>query len=251
MNPAPPAPAAAPARPINPDLTLWLLSIAHAVNHAQAVLLPLIYLRIIAEFGVTESQVAYLAAIGAFASGVVQLSFAKLTRIVSRRTLLGTGGILFGAGFAAQGLTQSFLPFAVVSAVSRIGGSPQHPVGNGLLAEQLPGVTSRLRDQRPHQRRQRRDRRRGPRRGRPDRDDRVALGRRRVRRAGGADRTGHPVVRARERRRSAPRRWRMAAFGMRSGRCSAIRIIAGSISRRCSAAAVADSASSTCSRCCT
>lgn len=126
------------ARPINPNVTLWLLSIAHAVNHAQAVLLPLIYLRIITEFGVTESQVAYLAAIGSLASGVVQLGYAKLTRIVSRRILLTAGGVVFGAGFAAQGLTQSFLPFSVVNVASRIGGSPQHPVGNGLLAEQFP-----------------------------------------------------------------------------------------------------------------
>jgi MFS family permease len=133
-----PAADAARARPINPERTLWLLSIAHAVNHAQAVLLPLIYLRIIAEFGVTESQVAYLAAIGSFASGAVQLSYAKLTRIVSRRMLLASGGVLFGAGFAAQGLTASFLPFGLVNVVSRIGGSPQHPVGNGLLAEQFP-----------------------------------------------------------------------------------------------------------------
>jgi MFS family permease len=131
-------PAAVPARPINPDVTLWLLSIAHAVNHAQAVLLPLIYLRIIAEFGVTESQVAYLAAIGAFASGAVQLSYAKLTRVVSRRVLLASGGVLFGAGFAAQGLAGSFGPFGLVNVASRIGGSPQHPVGNGLLAEQFP-----------------------------------------------------------------------------------------------------------------
>ena len=127
-----------PARPINPDVTLWLLSIAHAVNHAQAVLLPLVYLRIITEFGVTESQVAYLAAIGSFASGLVQLSYAKLTRVVSRRILLTGGGLLFGSGFAAQGLMTSFLPFSVVNVVSRIGGSPQHPVGNGLLAEQFP-----------------------------------------------------------------------------------------------------------------
>jgi MFS family permease len=133
------APAAVePARAINPDVTLWLLSIAHAVNHAQAVLLPLVYLRIITEFGVTESQVAYLAAIGSFASGLVQLSYAKLTRVVSRRILLTGGGLLFGSGFAAQGLMTSFLPFSVVNVVSRIGGSPQHPVGNGLLAEQFP-----------------------------------------------------------------------------------------------------------------
>jgi MFS family permease len=125
-------------RAINRDVTLWLLAIAHAVNHAQAVLLPLIYLKIIDEFHVTESQVAYLAAIGAFASGLVQLSFAKLTRVVSRRILLTTGGVVFGAGFAAQGLMSSFLPFGLVNVASRIGGSPQHPVGNGLLAEQFP-----------------------------------------------------------------------------------------------------------------
>jgi MFS family permease len=131
-------PTAASEPRINPDLTLWLLSIAHAVNHAQAVILPLIYLRIIDEFGVTDSQVAYLAAAASFASGLVQLSYAKLTRVISRRKLLGAGGILFGAGFAGQGLTSSFLPFALINVGSRIGGSPQHPVGNGLLAEQFP-----------------------------------------------------------------------------------------------------------------
>jgi MFS family permease len=138
MSPPPPASAAAPSRPINPDLTLWLLSIAHAVNHAQAVLLPLIYLRIIIEFGVTASEVAYLAAAGSFASGVVQLSYAKLTRIVSRRKLLAAGGILFGGGFAAQAAAPNFPTFAAINVVSRIGGSPQHPVGNALLAEQFP-----------------------------------------------------------------------------------------------------------------
>jgi MFS family permease len=123
---------------IHPDRTLWLLSIAHAVNHAQAVLLPLVYLRIIAEFGVTPAAVAYLAAAGSFASGVVQLSYAKLTRIISRRKLLAAGGLLFGGGFAAQALATSFPSFAIVNILSRIGGSPQHPVGNGLLAEQFP-----------------------------------------------------------------------------------------------------------------
>ena len=123
---------------IRPDRTLWLLSIAHAVNHAQAVVLPLVYLRIILEFGVTASEVAYLAAIGSFASGAVQLSYAKLTRMISRRKLLAAGGILFGSGFAAQAVAPSFAAFAAVNVASRVGGSPQHPVGNGLLAEQFP-----------------------------------------------------------------------------------------------------------------
>ena len=123
---------------IHPERTLWLLSVAHAVNHAQAVLLPLVYLQILTEFQITLGDVATLAAVGAFASGIVQLSFAKLTRVVSRRVLLGSGGILFGGGFAAMAAAPTFASFATVNVVSRMGGAPQHPVGNGLLAEQFP-----------------------------------------------------------------------------------------------------------------
>jgi len=123
---------------INPTRSLGLLSIAHAVNHAQAVLLPLIFIAIIKEFGVSVETIAFLAAAGSFASGIVQLSYAELTRRVSRRNLLGIGGILFGSGFAAQALATSFPSFAIPNVLSRIGGSPQHPVGNGLLSEQFP-----------------------------------------------------------------------------------------------------------------
>jgi len=118
--------------------SLGLLSVAHAVNHAQPVILPLIYLEVIDEFGVSVKTIAFLAAIGSFSSGMVQLSYAALTRFISRRRLLGVGGILFGGGSAAQALSGGFLTFAIPNVLSRIGGSPQHPVGNGLLAEQFP-----------------------------------------------------------------------------------------------------------------
>src|ERR1035437_9231713 len=123
---------------VRPAWTLWLLSIAHAVNHAQAVILPLIYLKITDDFNVGVDTIAFLAAGGAFAAGIVQLSFASLTRLVSRRKLLGAGGLLFGGGFVAQAFAPGFPTFAAANVLSRIGGSPQHPVGNGLLAEQFP-----------------------------------------------------------------------------------------------------------------
>ena len=47
---------------VRPERSLVLLSIAHAVNHAFAVLLPLIFLAIIDEFGVGVEAVAFLAA---------------------------------------------------------------------------------------------------------------------------------------------------------------------------------------------
>ena len=123
---------------VRPGRSLGLLSVAHAVNHAFAVLLPLIFLAIIEEFGVTVQSVAFLAAAGSIAAGVVQLSYAELTRHVSRRRLLGLGGMLFGFGFAAMALAANFAMFAVSNIAARIGTSPQHPVGNGLLAEQYP-----------------------------------------------------------------------------------------------------------------
>ena len=128
----------APAVDVRPMRSLGLLSVAHAVNHAQAVMLPLIFLAIIDEYGVSVQSIAFLAAFGSFASGMVQLSYAGLTRVVSRRRLLGIGGIIFGGGFALQALATSYVTFAIPNVASRIGGSPQHPVGNGLLAEQFP-----------------------------------------------------------------------------------------------------------------
>jgi len=126
------------AADVRPMRTLWLLSIAHAVNHAQAALLPLVYLAIIPEFGVNAAAIALLVAAGNFSAGMFQLSYAGLTRRFSRRGLLTVGGLVFGGSFAAQALTASFAGFSLANITSRIGGSPQHPVGNALLAEQFP-----------------------------------------------------------------------------------------------------------------
>jgi MFS family permease len=123
---------------IRPMRTLWLLSAAHAVNHAQAALLPLVYLAIIPEFGISAAAIALLAAVGNVSSGIVQLAYAGLTRVFSRRAILSAGGLLFGGGMAAQALAPGFAAFAAANVASRVGASPQHPVGNGLLAEQFP-----------------------------------------------------------------------------------------------------------------
>ena len=135
--PTPPT-ATPPDADVRPMRTLWLLSIAHAFNHAQAALMPLVYLAIIAEFGVTVAAIAFLAAAGNIASGLIQFTYAGITRFVSRRNILTVGGLIFGGGMAAQALANGFGTFAVANVVSRVAGSPQHPVGNGLLAEQFP-----------------------------------------------------------------------------------------------------------------
>jgi FSR family fosmidomycin resistance protein-like MFS transporter len=123
---------------VRPTRTLWLLSAAHAVNHAQAALLPLVYVAITLEFGVSVAAIAFLVAAGNVCSGLIQLTYGAVTRFVSRRNILGIGGLVFGGGMAAQALATGFAGFSIANIVSRVGGSPQHPVGNGLLAEQFP-----------------------------------------------------------------------------------------------------------------
>jgi MFS family permease len=127
-----------PSAGIRPRRTLWLLAVAHAVNHAQAVILPPLFLLVIAEFKVPVAAIAFVSAAGSISSGLVQATFASVTRRVPRRWLMAVGGLLFGAGFAGQALAGSWPAFAALNVASRIGGSPQHPVGNGLLAEQYP-----------------------------------------------------------------------------------------------------------------
>jgi MFS family permease len=126
------------AAEIRPERTLWLLAIAHAVNHAQAVILPPMFLLVVAEFHVGVEAIPFLAAMGAVSSGLIQATYGFVTRRMARRPILVAGGLLFGIGFAGQALAQSFATFSIANVVSRIGGSPQHPVGNGLLAEQFP-----------------------------------------------------------------------------------------------------------------
>jgi len=127
-----------PIPDVRPMRSLVLLSVSHAINHAHAIVLPLIFLQLIDEYGVGIDAIAFLAAIGNLSAGLVQLSYTQLTRVVSRRSLLGGGGLLLGGGFIVQAFATSFPTFAVPNVLSRIGGSPQHPVGNGLLAEQFP-----------------------------------------------------------------------------------------------------------------
>lgn len=108
----------------------------HALIHGQAALYPLVFLAVIDEFGVSVGAIALLAAAGAISSGMLQLAFGALTRRFSRRSLLGAGGVFLGVTTALQAAMPGFGPFAVANVASKVGGAPQHPVGNALIAEQ-------------------------------------------------------------------------------------------------------------------
>lgn len=117
--------------------TLGLLSLAHAFNHAQTALLPFVFLVIIEQFRVGVSDIAFMMSAGTLLAGSIQLSYSWLTRHVSRAALVGWGNVIFGSFWALTALAGSFLPFALSLIASKLGGSPQHPVGNALLVEQF------------------------------------------------------------------------------------------------------------------
>ncbi len=129
---------ARPSREVHPGRTLTLLSVAHAFNHAQSALLPFVFLVLIDQFAVSVADIAFLTAISTIVAGSAQLAYGWLTRRVSRGAILGWGNVAFGVFTAVAGLASTFLAFGVSIVVSKLGGSPQHPVGNSLLAEQYP-----------------------------------------------------------------------------------------------------------------
>lgn len=135
-----PEPATADGSPvqIRPRVTLGLLSAQHSLIHAQTAVLPLVFIAVIDDFGVGVAAVGLLLAAANLLSGVAQLAYGWLTRVVPRRVILGVGGLVFGLGMVALALAGEWLWFAVLVVIARMGGSPQHPVGNTLLAEQFP-----------------------------------------------------------------------------------------------------------------
>jgi MFS family permease len=127
--------ASSPARA---RLTLALLSIAHAVIHAQSALLPLVYPIVIVEFGLGERDIGTFIAVTTAVGGTMQLAYGFLTRYISRPALLAGGQLIFGTGLLIGGLSQSIGQLLGSISLARIGSSPQHPVGNALLSDLFP-----------------------------------------------------------------------------------------------------------------
>ena len=121
-----------------PRLTLGLLSTAHAAIHAQSALMPLIYAAVVVEFGLNERDIGIFIAITTAVGGTMQLAYGFLTRIVARPILLGGGQLVFGVGLLLSGLAHSIGQLLGAISISRVGASPQHPVGNAVLSDLYP-----------------------------------------------------------------------------------------------------------------
>lgn len=127
---------------MRPRLTLALLSLGHAVIHAQSALMPLVYTVVIVEFSLSASDIGLFIAVTTAVGGAMQLLYGFVTRWVARPALLGVGQLVFGAGLVSAGVASSVGGLLASISASRVGASPQHPVGNALLSDVYP-VTRR------------------------------------------------------------------------------------------------------------
>ena len=121
-----------------PNLTLGLLTLAHSLIHLQSALMPLVYIAVIDQFGLNEAAIGLFIAVTTAVGGAMQLSYGLLTRYVARPVLIGVGQVVFGLSLVLAGLASSIGQLVAAISAARIGASPQHPVGNGILADAYP-----------------------------------------------------------------------------------------------------------------
>lgn len=117
------------------DLTL--VSAAHAVIHAMAVLMPLIYPIIQLEYHLSYTQIGLIVAVPNAVGGLLQIFFGLLSRYFLRKAMLGVGNILVGISTFFTGTITGFWTLMLWSMLSRIAGAPQHPVGSSYLSDRF------------------------------------------------------------------------------------------------------------------
>src|SRR5579872_4584316 len=114
---------------------LFLVSAAHAVIHALAVLMPLIYPLIQIQYHLSYTQIGLIVAIPNAVGGFLQIIFGLLSAYILRKVMLGVGNILVGVSTFFTGTIVGFWSLMIWSTISRIAGAPQHPVGSSYLTD--------------------------------------------------------------------------------------------------------------------
>ncbi|MBI3913635.1 MAG: MFS transporter [Chloroflexi bacterium] len=120
-----------------PNAILTMVSLAHAVNHAYATLMPLIYPIILNEYRLSYTDLGVMVGVANAVGGLMQLTFGYMRQFIERRVVLGGGQALMGLSAALTGIAPNFPVFFAGNILARIGGSPQHPVGSSILSDQF------------------------------------------------------------------------------------------------------------------
>ncbi len=114
---------------------LITISAAHAVLHGVSILMPLIFPILHDQYGFSYTQIGLIGTVSGLAGGLLQLVFGYLSRSVPRKVLIGVGNLVVAVATFMTATAVTFLPWLGWSALRGIGGAPQHPAGNSILAD--------------------------------------------------------------------------------------------------------------------
>lgn len=120
---------------VKPYRVLGVVAASHSATHMRAAFLPMVYPFVMAQFGLTYSDIGLMTGAGAAVGNVMQGVYGFAVRRFFRRTIFAAGNIMLGISvllMAAAGSFPVFFAFAVLGQVSK---SPQHPVGASLIAD--------------------------------------------------------------------------------------------------------------------
>lgn len=120
------------------QLMLHLSNVSHGVNHFQNQMMTMLWPYIMADLGMSYTQVGALSAIVSALNSLCQGAYGFLTPFVSRCKVLGGGNFGIALGTLMSGLAGSYPMLIVARGVAAIGSSAQHPVGYSILASYFP-----------------------------------------------------------------------------------------------------------------
>ena len=124
--------------PQEKKLMLHLSNVSHGVNHFQNQMMTMLWPYIMAELGMSYTQVGMLSAISSALNSVCQGTYGFLTPFISRCKVLGAGNFGIALGTLMSGLAGSYPMLIVARGIAAIGSSAQHPVGYSILASYFP-----------------------------------------------------------------------------------------------------------------
>jgi predicted MFS family arabinose efflux permease len=100
--------------------------------------MPLIFPIVADEFHMSYTDIGFLVGFTTFAGGMVQVVYGFLGRHVLRKVILAVGQFVVGVSCVVTGLASGYPVMFLGNLGARLGASPQHPVGNSLLADRFP-----------------------------------------------------------------------------------------------------------------
>jgi MFS family permease len=114
-----------------------LVSFSHALQHVYVAVLPLTYPLAVVEFHTSYTALGLLLGFVAAVGGVLQ-GAAFLYQRVSARLVLSLQNLLMAGTAVGIGLAPNFALFGLGRFAGAVVSSPQHPVGNAVLARAFP-----------------------------------------------------------------------------------------------------------------